>query len=113
MTEPTEPTEPTSKRLAIFDQMIAKGSVDPFVHYARAMELRSLGARDAALEAFEGVATRFPDYVPTYLMAAQVCAELKRETDALVWCDRGILAAQKVGDAHALGELRAFRAEVE
>jgi hypothetical protein len=94
MTEST--SEPTSKRLALFDQMIAKGSVDPF-----------------ALEAFAGVATRFPDYVPTYLMAAQVCAELTREADALVWCDRGILAAKKVGDAHALGELQAFRAEVE
>jgi hypothetical protein len=100
----TEPTEPTSKRLALFDQMIAKGS---------AMELRSLGAKDAALDAFEGVATRFPEYVPTYLMAAQVCAELAREADALAWCDRGILAAKKVGDAHALGELQAFRAEVE
>ena len=31
-----------SKRLDMFDTMIAKGSQDPFVHYARAMELRSL-----------------------------------------------------------------------
>lgn len=106
-------TEATSKRLALFDQMIAKGSVDPFVHYARAMELRSLGDKDVALDAFDGVAARFPDYVPTYLMAAQVCAELSREADAVTWCDRGIAAAKKVGDGHALGELQAFRAEVE
>ncbi|MCA9616729.1 MAG: hypothetical protein KC586_28415, partial [Myxococcales bacterium] len=68
-------SDTTSKRLALFDQMIAKGSEDPFVHYARAMELRSLGRKEDALEAFDGVAARFPTYVPTYLMAAQVCGE--------------------------------------
>lgn len=106
-------SEPTSKRLALFDDMIAKGSVDPFVHYARAMELRSLGRKDDALAAFEGVATQFPSYVPTYLMAAQVCGELSRDADAVAWCDRGIAAAKAAGDAHALSELQAFRAEVE
>jgi hypothetical protein len=106
-------SDATSKRLALFDQMIAKGSDDPFVHYARAMELRSLERKDDALVAFDAVAARYPTYVPTYLMAAQVCAELARETDALGWCDRGIATAKEVGDAHALGELQAFRAELE
>ncbi|MBX3251673.1 MAG: tetratricopeptide repeat protein [Myxococcales bacterium] len=105
-------TTATSKRLALFDDMIAKGSVDPFVHYARAMELRSLERRDEALEAFGEVAARFPTYVPTYLMAAQVCAELRRDEDALAWCDRGAEVAKAAGDAHALGELEAFRAEL-
>lgn len=106
-------SETSSKRLTLFDDLIAKGSADPFVHYARAMELRSLGRLEDALAAFEGVASRFSGYVPTYLMAAQVCGELSRDTDAVAWCDRGILAADAAGDAHALGELRAFRAEVE
>lgn len=106
-------SDTTSKRLALFDQMIAKGSEDPFVHYARAMELRSLGRKEDALEAFDGVATRFPTYVPTYLMAAQVCGELQRDGDAVAWCDRGIAQAREAGDGHALGELQAFRAEME
>lgn len=101
-----------SKRLALFDEMIAKGSTDPFVHYARAMELRSLERKVDALEAFGEVAARFSSYVPTYLMAAQVCAELQRDDDALAWCARGIEAAKAAGDAHALGELEAFRAEL-
>ena len=67
-----------SKRLDMFDTMIAKGSKDPFVHYARAMELRSLERFDDALAAYQQVMQAFPDYVPTYLMAGQVAEQLGR-----------------------------------
>lgn len=107
MTEPA-----TSKRLAMFDTMIAKGSEDPFVHYARAMELRSLERLEDALGAFDEIAERFPTYVPTYLMAAQVAEKLGRIEDAEAWCDRGLERAREAGDAHAAGELQAFRDEL-
>ncbi len=100
-----------SKRLAMFDAMIAKGSDDPFVHYARAMEFRSLSALAEALEAFGGVAERFPDYVPTYLMAAQVAAELEDIPVAVGWCERGLEKAKN--DAHAHSELSAFLDEID
>ena len=58
-----------SKRLEMLEQVLAKGSTDPFHHYAHAMELRSVGRKDDALAAFGKVAERFADYVPTYLMA--------------------------------------------
>ena len=101
-------------RLAMYDAMIAKGSEDPFVFYARAMELRSRGDFEAAVQAFEGVATRFPEYVPTYLMAAQVLAEdLARAPEARTWCERGVERAKAVGDGHAEGELHAFLDELD
>lgn len=92
-------------RLAMIEAMIAKGSTDPFHHYARAMELRSLGRLEDALAAFDEVRDRFADYVPTYLMAAQVAQELDRTDDARTWCERGLEQARAKGDAHAGREL--------
>lgn len=91
-------------RLQMLDKVIASGSSDPFVHYAHALELRSLGDKAEALEALAGVAERFEDYAPTYLMAGQLAAELGREDEARTWCERGL----KVADAHASGELQAL-----
>ena len=87
---------------------IDKGSADPFHWYARAMELRSLGRLDEALDAYSGVESKFPDYVPTYLMAAQVANELERPADALRWAERGIQQAQRAGEYKALTELKEF-----
>lgn len=98
----------TSKRLEMIEQLIAKGSVDPFVHYGRAMELRSLGRLADALEAFREVATRFASYVPTYLMAAQIARELGRIDDARDFAARGLDVAKKAGDSHTVSEIEAF-----
>ena len=78
-----------SKRLEVIERTLQAGSKDPFVWYARAMELRSLGRLEDAAQAFTEVAEKFPDYVPTYLMAAQVtCPDSPDhellETDGLV-----------------------------
>lgn len=100
------------KRLAMMEAMIAEGSTDPFVWYARAMELRALERLPEALAAYEEVAERFPDYVPTYLMAAQVCEKLGRDADARGWCERGLEKARAAGDAHAESELQAFLEEL-
>lgn len=98
-----------SKRLEAIEKMIAAGSQDPFHHYARAMELRSLARKEDALAAFGGVADRFPGYVPSYLMAAQLAAELGRKDEAFRFADRGIDAAKTAGDDHALSELTTFK----
>lgn len=98
----------SEERLALLEQMIEKGSTDPFHHYARAMELRSLGRLEDALEAYRDVAERFEDYVPTYLMAAQVAQELDREEDARRFAERGLERAQAKGDGHAASELQGF-----
>ena len=97
-----------SKRLEMIEQVIAKKPDDPFGYYARAMELRSLGRHEDALAAYSETATEFPDYVPTYLMAAQLAAELGRTADARAWAERGAERARSTGDAHALSELGSF-----
>jgi len=101
-------SEKNEKRLAMFEQIITKGTDDPFVLYGRAMELRSLERLDESLAAFDEVATRFPDYVPTYLMAGQVAEALGRRDEARSWYDRG-LDVSTSRDPHAHSELTAAR----
>ena len=96
-----------SKRLEVLQTMIDKGSEDPFVWYARAMELRSLGRNTEALEAYGAVAERFTNYVPTYLMAGQVATDLNEVDVAKDWLIKGLSAAKSAGDTHAHSELSA------
>ena len=97
-----------SKRLEMLETMTARTPADPFVWYARAMELRSLDRHEDALAAFREVATKFPEYVPTYLIAAQVAAHLGKNGEARELAQRGTEKARAAGDDHALSELSAF-----
>lgn len=92
-------------RLEVIEKMIEKGSRDPFVWYARAMELRSAGKIAEALDSFRTVMQEFPEYLPTYLMAGQVAKELNRADVAREVLAQGIALAEKKGDEHTLSEL--------
>lgn len=96
-----------SKRLEMLETIIAGGSTDPFVYYARGLELRSLGRVPEAAEALGAVIERFPDYVPSYLMAGQVAEELGDLELARGRYAAGGEVAREAGDAHAVGELGA------
>jgi hypothetical protein len=97
-----------SKRLALFDKLITEGSRDPFHHYARALELRSLGRDAEARTAMAEVTERFPEYVPSYLMAAQLYQQAGEPGQARAHAERGVAAARKAGNDHALSELQAL-----
>jgi len=99
-----------SKRLEMIEKVIAAGSKDPFHHYARAMELRSLERVTDALAAFDQVSSDFPGYVPTYLMAAQIALEIADLPRAKQYAEAGIARARAAGDDHALSELEALLA---
>lgn len=94
-----------SKRLELFDKLITNGSTDPFHFYGRAMELRSLGRADDALSAFLQLIERAPNYVPSYLMAAQLAQAAGNLDQARQACTDGIAAAKREGNEHALSEL--------
>ncbi len=101
-----------SKRLELFDKLIAQGSRDPFHHYARALELRSLGRNTEALEALTQVIASFPDYVPSYLIAAQLAQQAGDAAEARVLCERGLDAARRAGNDHAESELSSLLASL-
>jgi tetratricopeptide (TPR) repeat protein len=95
-----------NKRIEMLDKMIEKGSRDPFVRYARALELRGLGRLDEALSALSEVRALHSDYVPTFLMAGQIATQLDRVEEARDWLQQGIAAARAARDEHARTELQ-------
>ena len=102
----------SEKRLEMLEKLIASGSKDPFHHYARALELRGLRRVEDAAAAFDCVARDYPDYVPTYLMAGQLCEERNQLDEARQWYRRGLEKAQAANDGHAQGELQAALDEI-
>ncbi len=95
-------------RLEALEMMVSKEPNDPFPYYGLALEYRSAGRLADCLAGFAKLQAKFPDYVPMYLMAAQVSQELALTADARRWCTDGIAAAQRKRDGHALGELESL-----
>jgi predicted Zn-dependent protease len=98
---------PTDKRLQKLEELIKKGIDDPFIWYGLAHEYISRQRHDDALNTFSTVRTRFPEYVPMYLICGRMLEKLERFDDARDWLEAGRDAAKKKGDSHALGELEA------
>ena len=95
-----------NKRRQMLEAMLAKGSKDPFVRYARALELRGEGLLEEALGAFVELREQHPGYVPTFLMAGQVALALELREQAREWLVSGIEAATAARDEHARSELQ-------
>ena len=102
----------SSKRLEMFDKLIAGGSKDPFHYYGRAMELRSLGHKADALEAFVGLTASSPDYVPTYWRAAPRAHDLGQPERARELAQAGVQQAARAGNDHAKSELEELLASL-
>ena len=79
---------------------------DPFPRYGLAMALRNAGRADEARVEFGELEQRFPDYVPQYLMHAQLLIDQAKRSEARAVLTRGLAAAQRKGDGHAASELQ-------
>ena len=99
--------------LEVLRKFVDKNPNDPFARYGLAMELKKQGQTDEAEAAFAELEQRNPDYVAQYLMRANNLTEAGRRDDARAVMTRGIAAASKKGDAHALGELQQALAQLE
>ena len=99
-------------RIATFLSFISKSPADPFPRYGLAMEHKTRGDNDQAWIVFEELVTKFPDYVPTYLMAGGTLVALGRKDEAAAIYERGIEVATRRGDPHARGELQSALSEI-
>lgn len=99
-------------RIASFKSFISRSPADPFPRYGLAMEYKGAGSLAEAWTAFEELLQKFPDYVPTYLMAGQTLVGLGRGSEAADVYRTGIAAAGKKGDLHAKKELESALAEL-
>jgi hypothetical protein len=94
-----------SKRLAMLEQLVAKGAADSFARYALALEYSGLGRVDDALGAFAALREADAGYVPMYLMCGTMLAKAGRGAEAREWLTEGTAVARAKGDDHALGEI--------
>jgi len=102
-----------SKRLAMLEGMIDKGSKDPFAWYALAMEYAGLGRIDDALRTFTSLRDLDGGYVPQYLICGTMLVKAGRTHEGRGWLEEGIVRARAKGDAHALSELESALAELD
>lgn len=80
---------------------------NPFVLYAIGIEYKNRQEYQSALAWFEKVLSNFPDYVPCFYHMAETLCSLGRDAEAKSIYERGIEAARKASDMHALSELEA------
>lgn len=95
-----------SARLTQIREWIAESPEDPELQYALAMEYRSAGEDELAIDSFRKLIAVKPDFVPCYLMLAQSFVHRERTDEARAVLRDGIAAARRAGQDHAQGELQ-------
>ncbi len=86
-------------------ELLKADAADPFLRYAIAMEYAKGGEHEKALVAFNELIAQNADYVAAYFMAGRSCEQKDDPAEARNYYQRGIIAARRVGDEHAAGEM--------
>ena len=98
-------------RLPLLEKLASAGTADAFTLYALAMEYRTEGRSEDAVQAFQNLRNKHASYLPMYLMAGQLLAELGRSGEAREWLEAGVALAAAQGDGKAQNELLAALAD--
>ena len=105
-------TEQKKTRRRMLEEFVAKKPDDAFSLYGLAMECMNSGDPAAAAAHFRALLERNADYIPAYLMYAQLLARESRTNEAKQIVSTGIAAAAKKGDQHASSEMQALLTEL-
>ncbi|HXM98046.1 MAG TPA: hypothetical protein VN982_06180 [Candidatus Dormibacteraeota bacterium] len=105
-------TEQKKTRRQVLEEFVEKKPDDPFSRYGLALECMNSGDSAAADTHFRALLERNSDYVPAYLMFAQMLARESRSAEAKQVLSKGIVAAMKMGDQHARSELEGLLSEL-
>jgi predicted Zn-dependent protease len=93
-------------RIEVIKKIIEQTPQDPFPRYGLAMEYKQAGMAEEAHSAFAALEQSHPDYVAQYLMHGNLLTSMQRVAEARGVLERGMAAAQRKRDQHALGELQ-------
>jgi Tfp pilus assembly protein PilF len=99
-------------RRQLLETFVAQKPDDAFSRYGLAMECINTGDTSAAESNFRELLQRHADYVPAYLMFAQMLVKQSRPDDAREILQQGISAAAKAGNGHAQSEMEALLSEI-
>jgi Tfp pilus assembly protein PilF len=95
-------------RREILEEFLDKKPDDAFSRYGLAMECMNNGDTAAADRQFRVLLEHNPDYVPAYLMYAQMLVREARIGEAKQVLSGGIASAAKTGNQHARSEMEAL-----
>lgn len=93
-------------RVAMLKEILAENPNDAFARYGLAMEYANSGDTVTALAEYGKIVELNPEYVPAYQMAGQLLMNQGRDQDARAWFERGITAARRAGNQHAISEMQ-------
>ena len=93
------------QRIRLLEQFVKDEPDDPFNWFALALEQMKFD-RAKALETFEYVLTRHPDYLPTYYHAGSLYQGIGNQERAVSILNAGVDLARRLGDKKTLSELR-------
>jgi Tfp pilus assembly protein PilF len=94
------------ERIDKIKTMLAENPADSFLQHALALEYIKLGDDEKARRLFEELLNREPGYVGSYYHLAKLLERNEQTDEAIKVYEKGMEEAKKVGDNHALGELR-------
>jgi len=99
-------------RREMLEALVAGKPDDPFSRYGLALECLNAGEIAEAERHFRVLLERHAEYVPAYLMYAQMLVRGSRPADARDVLARGIAAASQAGNGHALSEMESLLGEL-
>ncbi len=100
-------------RLNHLQELLKEDPKDEFVLYALAQEYTKHENLEKALDQYLILKKVNADYVGMYYHLAALYLELEKEKEALATYEEGITIAQRLGDHHALGELKNAKTNFE
>jgi predicted Zn-dependent protease len=96
-----------------FQEILAQNPDDAFARYGLAMEYRQRGEAILALEQFDELQKRHPDYTAGYQMAAQALMADGKTLEAEQRLHTGIASARRTRNQHALAEMEGMLDELK
>ncbi|HEU4414005.1 MAG TPA: tetratricopeptide repeat protein [Candidatus Angelobacter sp.] len=101
-----------SNRLQLLTDFLKQSPGDAFARYGLAMEYSKAGQTEQALAEFARLLEQHPDYTNGYFMAAQTLERSGRTPEARLMLEKGVEAARRTGNKHALSEMSGMLAEL-
>lgn len=102
-----------TKRLEQLKALLEESPHDSFLLFALAKEYEKLEDPETALRYYLHLEEHNPAYIGTYYHLGKLYEQLGEAGLALQTYEKGIEAARRAGDQHAMGELSAARLALE
>ncbi|HET9087332.1 MAG TPA: hypothetical protein VFN53_07410 [Acidobacteriaceae bacterium] len=100
-------------KAAAFTEILTQNPQDAFARYGLAMEYLQREQIQLALDQFDELQKRHPDYTPGYQMAAQTLLSAGRSDEAIHRLLAGIDCARRTGNQHAMAEMQGMLDEAQ